>query len=773
MLHLITCLLALCSDVGGAAQADTPSSAPDGRPIHIAVLYREGTTGQQHWQGAREAWEAAPNHAEFHLYPVPYDDEGKGLRTLLDLRRKGWQGQPIDLVLGPTDSGVFIDARAWELQEQIETRTEITVPVISSLVVATVPQNQDSWFFRTNVDVERRANAIHDVLGKRLVNSATVLYEDTEFGMRAEQAFKKEFALGAPAANYHSIPFASDEEARSAAREVLKTRPECVGIFARRPIVASVCQHLRDQKTDLLSYEPLLFSVLDLRVILEKLPDIYFVSVTRPEPAAGEPVEGDAPGAVAEAPGDTRALSYDTTAIVLAAAGTRDGWSPTRFRTAFASVLQGGTSTPGSKTGMDFADYTNTSSPLVYHHQGAGQLEYLYAGDELSPLEQLSFKSGLVLRRYGYKPALILLFLVGASMFLNFRDIRRWFGGSTLKILLNRWFLVFAVFNVAVVLGLYVYLSESGYIHYDSFTSALLIVLAPAGFMKTNWFENGEGTSIGPRAAYNKVLAWINSQITVDMYQDRARQEHVLVWFNSLPFLETRLRELYAKDRPPEKSELLLQQLVLGLEQAETKERKLRFCASRLLTRLSWKDLIAIGCVPPRYEDPESAEDPLSDLEAIVKRMLDNRIGSDDVDQYIRKRLLTAASHLVSVYESKLGEADNERGRLFKQLRFLILQFGMRVPDFEDLDAFKAELAGARPSDLQDAQDGQDPDATLLGQLLIRGGPVSEGQLKASLDEQPQRGGKIGSLLVERGACSEQDVTRALRSQAASRAGAL
>ncbi|MHC5021028.1 MAG: GspE/PulE family protein, partial [Planctomycetota bacterium] len=52
-----------------------------------------------------------------------------------------------------------------------------------------------------------------------------------------------------------------------------------------------------------------------------------------------------------------------------------------------------------------------------------------------------------------------------------------------------------------------------------------------------------------------------------------------------------------------------------------------------------------------------------------------------------------------------------------------------------------------------------------LGELLLRDGHVSEAQIRAALEMQRERGGRIGHVLVEMGVCADESVQRALAEQ--------
>ena len=134
-----------------------------------------------------------------------------------------------DIIIGPTESDVFVMG--------IENRKELEkdeVPVISSLIISDVPYKVGGWFFRTNVDVRRRVEAIHDYMNKYWIRSIAILYANTAWGRRAQEAFSEELSLDQK--NYYmplmyNPPPAS---AREQIRQILNVRPDAVGIFGER-----------------------------------------------------------------------------------------------------------------------------------------------------------------------------------------------------------------------------------------------------------------------------------------------------------------------------------------------------------------------------------------------------------------------------------------------------------------------------------------------------------------------------------------------------------
>ncbi len=154
-----------------------------------------------------------------------------------------------DVILGPTESGVFL--RALEQRKMLE---QHKIPVISSQVASKIPHQMNGWFFRTNINVERRAEVMYKYLNKRWVQSITVIYEDTEFGRRAEEAFRNE-PQGQQIELYLSLAYNSDTDPRQI-RKIFEKRPEAVGIFGNRSDFFHLYGLLKSLNSSLNNYFP-------------------------------------------------------------------------------------------------------------------------------------------------------------------------------------------------------------------------------------------------------------------------------------------------------------------------------------------------------------------------------------------------------------------------------------------------------------------------------------------------------------------------------------
>jgi ABC-type uncharacterized transport system substrate-binding protein len=121
-------------------------SAPKNK-ITIGILYKRDLE-KRYNSGVERALSAHPfGKTNVKLVPMKYLNERQGLEMLLDVVRK----KKVDIIFGPTDSGVFFEAEKYR-----EELAYYKVPVISPLVTAPVSMREDGWLFRTYEHYHKR-----------------------------------------------------------------------------------------------------------------------------------------------------------------------------------------------------------------------------------------------------------------------------------------------------------------------------------------------------------------------------------------------------------------------------------------------------------------------------------------------------------------------------------------------------------------------------------------------------------------------------------------
>jgi ABC-type sugar transport system substrate-binding protein len=484
----LTCVLALlvagCINVG----AEDKMTDTSGRKIWLGALYKNDVA-DSYIKGIESAVDKTGMTTYVDIQYFLYYNEQQGLEILIDLITK----KKVDIVLGPTDSGIF--SRALERREELEA---YKIPVISPLVTATADNQPEGWFFRTNVDVGRRVEAIHDYLNKCLIRSVAILYADTEFGRRAEESFRTELR-GSQEDKYEPLPFESLGEAREGLRQVLDSRPEALGIFGSNEDIVRICNYLQCMNPRGISYRPFLFTIMDARLTADEVDDLYFVSVAKCDVTGTTKDPGRA-----ETPDEVETLTYDTCILLLSEFKRMPPgpFAPKQFRDQFAALLRGPVKEPGPKTGMAFHKYRNSVPPKVFHiHRG--EVEQVNLSQVIRWPQKLSIKWELIKRRYGFWPMVNigLLILIVASV--SILDLKRWYGKGLIKEALRPHLYLLIVVNFLLVFILYFFLAETGSIEYDSVVMALIIAFAPSALLRTTFFETHTGKAIGLAKLYD------------------------------------------------------------------------------------------------------------------------------------------------------------------------------------------------------------------------------------------------------------------------------
>ena len=349
---LLLCLVVPTVQAAKAGQDNT---------LRIAVVYRVGDSGTRILGGVKTAVETYTQRGgkfKVEVMPVPYLDELGGIEAILKL----FDDKSVHLILGPSDSGVFVD-----VEKRPDYEKKASKPIVSPLVTALAGNKEGDWRFRTNIDVEARARAASDFLSHASYQAIGVLYSNNEFGQRAAKTFQNQ--LVQPDENYLALPYEDDSQLRSQVRKILEKRPGAVGVFGRRYELRTVRRELEALNSGLFKYRPLLFSLTDTRTL--DLNGTNFVSLVGP---SIDQIE-DQSSVVWD---EVRGLAYDTTWLVLKIAGqiqrpiNSTGWATSFRKRLFSYMLGPPQRETGFVTGMEFGDSRNLARPRVLTQTATG-----------------------------------------------------------------------------------------------------------------------------------------------------------------------------------------------------------------------------------------------------------------------------------------------------------------------------------------------------------------------------------------------------------------
>jgi len=661
-------LLVFALGLPGLASAQSVNPQPYAQAeARIGVLYVNTPTGRRFRDAVKAATDGHKMGERVVLKDLAYSNEQQGVEKLLEAVEK----REVDIILGPTESGVYV--RAYE-ERALFAKSQI--PVISSQVTANVPHEEGGWFFRTNVNIQRRAHTIYDFLNKYWIRSIAVLHADTEFGRRSENAFRSQLD-DEQQKNYLPLVYTSDPlQARLQLRRVLEARPEAVGVFGERQDLRHIYELIPQMNDWGNPYHPIQFTLIDARHVGGTADDIHFVSVTEPSTNG-------------EAYDDVAALSHDTTTLVLneleaILLNELETGLPSldraKFRDQLEAAMKGGAVIESSKTNLALAGYENMTAPSVYHLL-EGKTEKLELVETVGLTAKAIKKFDLARGRFGVWPLINLFLLLGIVTLVGIADIKKWHTGSTWSLFRprNYPFYLLLFVNVLVVGLLYIYLVESGNVRYDSTLAVLAVSIAPLAALRANLFETQSGKEVGAGKIYDDFVQWVNDRLMFLEHTETGKLVNLVAYHNSLDGMKSYLSNVYAFNRSR------IQRAHL---EAEVEERtsdthpylmRRRYGARILLRTSNWSDLQSDNLAPEgdhrELEDPEAlirtaarrcAGDPAhrQKLDKEIQRHLD-RITDPD-----RKKDLEAA--LIRDLQGLVGE----QGRFRRRLAFLFVLRG-------------------------------------------------------------------------------------------------
>ncbi len=674
----IACLLmVLFFGISPSKGAEPQAEIQNPDKIKLGALFRNSPTGERHRAGIHQAvhdFFKDKGPANVTIVDHEYTDENEGLKRLRELL-EGKKGK-VDIVLGPTDSGVFVDA----LRQRAELE-KYQVPVISSQVTTAVPIQEEGWFFRTNVDIKRRVQTIYNFLNKYPIRSIAVIYKDTEFAERAEEAFNKMLAENQKR-GYQTVKWVSLDDQNDACRRILDVRPEAVGLFGDRQDIKSIYKKLQTMNSGISLYNPIFFTMIDARET--GIDNLHYASlVKRPsvKPAEGKnigrPVFDEAEG-----------LAYDTTIYVLSLLEEhlKTGFEPVKFRNQFMALMKASPlSTHGAKTDMAFNDLENIAQLGVINLKD-GKVEIFDLEQTVSLFKKARMKAGLLSRRFGPMMGFNLILLMGIVAGITIIDLRRWYRGASHRLFISGPFYLLILFNVTVSLSLYLFLAETGQIRYDSLINVLIIAVAPMAIMRTTFFETPAGKAIGLANMYDRFLMWVNDKLMIGKYRSQHANINAIAYHNSITEMKHILNQFHQFARNPSQRKRLEEELEKDLDKARSLQEKRTICARRLLNNFDWdKDLHQrMGLLPEGFEE-KNPKDP----EVIIKKTVEfclldrERMKSLEMllDNYMQEKEKKDDA-LYAVLKKDLDEAlrsvKADRGRLSIKSRFLYIQFDLR-----------------------------------------------------------------------------------------------
>ncbi len=667
-------LLALASLNEGPAPQDP---APDDGKYHLAVLHVASDSGALYAEGVSAACTAHALADRIEVHDVEYATEREGVLKIRELLGKNY-----DAILGPTESGTLVAAMAERKEWSDANGVPLNdIPVISPLVTVETPIEEDGWFFVTNLGVSPRAYAVYDYLSKYWIRSITVLYEDTEFGRRAEDAFRKQLNER-QGGSYQALPYDINSDDRRELRMVMNSRPEAVGIFGERDYIEVVSRELPRMNITGSDYAPLFFSLIGLYGF-ELETDIDYVSVVPPseqEPLA-QGATGPAAQSGAKAAREVYALAKDTTAVVLDILaqledppGLTRGQRREHLRDRLALVLSGAASTQTDTHTLRFSSFRN-HAPAVVFQRRAGAVSELDLNATVAWTEKVAMKYRLVLGRFGWRPLVYVGLCLAAVLILNFAALYRWEQGRWWWVLLRPRAYALFLGNGLFVLALIIFFAETGAIRYDGLLPMLALALGPTAFLRSAVHAMPAGKAVDVAEWYDRATRWLTEGVVLRERKKRDTRATYLAYYNLLGDMRNEVRAAIRPDHSEERKKrfgVFEKELESQADQLEKK----RVCARFLLREYGWRQLKRSGFVPERLD--RNAAHPDLIVRRVVQHCMNNEAREKALDELVQQHL-PVSDELETEFTEMLKGELNKRGQLWVKARFLYIRFGQTV----------------------------------------------------------------------------------------------
>ena len=580
-------------DEANRAQQDAANKDPAVKEAFavIAVVFRDDDVGCRQVKGVLDACKDlrfCQDRIAMRFFG--YRTESQGVRTMQQLVAD--QENLSHLVIGPSDSGVFI--RAAEL---LQWPADRRVPIISPIVTAAFPSDASAavqptnshtaWFFSTNVNALHRSEVIVDLLSRKKIQSISVLYSDSEFSRQLEAAVSKKFSSG-NGKKYTAYRYENVSSANGLLGQIIRERPGAVGIIGLRSQIGSILEAFDTKNVSWNSYLPLMFTAIDVSQL--QALGLYYPRLKRANERGFD---------------DVYALSYDTMimmgGIVLRQSGQPSPtFSAVDFQSEFASMLDG-KSRQGARSGMKFDDFENVASLEMRTFKGANAVPL---DEPMEWYEELSARFDARYNRFGQLMLINIGIVITVVLILSAIDIQRSYFGNKRSIWLTWPFLVLVLFNIASALLVYLWLAESQQIRWDNSAYAFAIALGFSALLKSTLFETEAGSRIGVQALYDRFVGWLNTRIMVAKHERSAAIINYIAYRNTLEFLEGRLRSVYRFAESPDIQGQLMKDLDAQIEKIISDGdgniliRKRIVCATGLMKLMSWTMLQQNRVIP-------------------------------------------------------------------------------------------------------------------------------------------------------------------------------
>ena len=650
--------------------------AQNERSTRVAIVYNDSETGKRYKNGIIDILtDTVAKERNLEIFEVPYIKSSHGEDTIKNLIRNNLA----DVILGPTESDVY--TKVYNTDGIVDNK----ISVISGLATTSIGNATRGYFFRLNLESTERVFEVWSYLNRFLISKIAVIYEDSEFGRKAEMTFKDLIKESDLIQNYKSISFNSPQSPMSEIQKLIKERPEVVGLLCEREDVNRIYEHIQKLNNSGVPYNPYFFTIIDVTSVGKDLKNFYFPSLKKYKDSAR----------ILNSQDEVYLLGQVTGNLLLSALPTSSSGKSLRtlpervhFRNQVVRILRGESK---ARLNMNFLKMKNLGPAYLYKLNN-NKIYHIEPDMDINWLTMMRAKVLLIYSVHNYKMIINLLLMLILTYSISSIEIRRSFPSNHVKIYFTRVFYSFYFVHLFLVMFLYIFLAHTGRINYSDTLMVIIISITPSAFLKTTFFETKSGRSFGLEGIYKRILANIDNQIMKSRYKKLVGLENVIAYSNSEDGMKRALLRIY-RNNP---SKIQAAKMIQKMEEEITFEKdymiRKRVAARLIMRQFNKEQLKAEGFVPANW-DYDADIDPVILIRSASRYCAETSERRQNLLKLVNKELkfLKARNperyeEVMSFHEKELSLIMSKEADLLAKLRLLMVLRGFNLTWLKDND---------------------------------------------------------------------------------------
>lgn len=641
----------------------------------VAVLYNNTPTGKAYLKGVQKAHDSLDVlNNTIRLDPVPYSKAADGEAKLKALIAD----ESTYVILGPTESEIFV-----RVEKLGEAKNK---PIISGLVTAEEGNKENGCFFRINLDVNDRVNTVWNHINKYWISSMAIIYQNSEFGRRAEKALKNRIDGQRISKTQVSYRIDPGKDFSEVIKRVVKQRPEVVALFCDRELIPIIYRDIMDYNDSGVKYAPIFFTIIDICKIHSDLGNFYFPSLIEYDTIKKDSVVFS---------DEVDAFGFDN-GLILEMALTEyngnqdlDAIDGETLNNNIVSILSSAGEIERSETGMILKNMKNYSRPYIYEVKEGEVIPFpIYS--HVHWIKQFVHKVVLIFSVFGEWIWLNVVIITLITFLICRMDLRRSFPRKHVKILLTGVFWLYFFINLAAVFLIYLFLAETGSINYTDPLMAIIISVTPSAFMKTTFFETRQGKSIGLEGLYKRIMTWMDKKIMEKKYKHLEPLTNTVAYYNAQNSMRNGLLRVYRNHPSTSQTAKMIQKMEEDMNNEKDYLNRRRVLAKLLMRQFDIDQLRAEGFLPQIW-DCEKPFDPQKILRIAARNCAESDKKITMVENHrkekmndLRKLNKDRYNEVKDFYEKEREITMTVEGNVLVNMRIILVVSGFNLQWFFD-----------------------------------------------------------------------------------------